>query len=128
MRKPKMEVIRFIENDIVAASSLNQPLSFTLSKFGNGVGGDGIATYNSQDYTLSSSTDVENFLGVIGKYTAGISATSGGAGQSLRNTLKTEANAQGTGAGGAWNGTYVYNEDATWTAGEKTYRGVFYKQ
>lgn len=122
MTRPTMEVIRFKESDIVVASGAG----FSNSKFGNGVAGDGVVTYNGTPYAMSSYDAVSSFLGVLagdGIRNAGIS--NGSTTQSLRGVLEVEAS---RGAGAGWNGSYVYDSTATWNNGTTDLRGVFKKQ
>ena len=130
MRKPVMEVIRFVENDIVVASGGGRGIvsqSFDLTGCTGGVPGDGSLTYNGVVYPLSSTGNVDTFiraLGADGISNAGIS--NGTSTQSLKHTLNAEVN---RGANNWYDGTYVYDSSATWTNSNNTVlNGVFIRQ
>ena len=60
MNAPKMETVRFEENDVIVASGAgNDKYSMFVSKFGNGTTGDGSIKYNGTTYSG------DNLLGVM---------------------------------------------------------------
>ena len=116
MRKPVMEVIRFTESDIVVASNgarrMAEP-TLSLTGFSGGSPADGVASFNGEDYVMSSHTAVTSLVKALngsGISNAGIST--GGKAQSLRATLKFEVD---SGARYFYDGDYVYEPSATWT-------------
>jgi len=129
MKKPEMEVIRFKERDLVVASNgrhIVTTSSIDLSGCSGHVPGDGTVTFNGVVYPISSYSDVSVFIEALrdsGISNAGVST--GGKPQSLRATLRTEAD---SGARNFYDGTYVYDPSATWTLGDDTYYGVFIRQ
>jgi hypothetical protein len=126
MRKPKMEVIRFTESDIVVASgSRRMATSFSLTNVNSGgIAGDGIARYNNSDYLLNSKDAVNTFISALGVSDAGIDNGRIRAPQSLVGTLNVEAT---KGTIGNWDGTYTYDPNASWTNKDgDTFQGVFF--
>ena len=126
MRKPKMEVIRFTESDIVVASgSRRMATSFSLTNVNSGgIAGDGIARYNNSDYLLNSKDAVNTFISAMGVSDAGIYNGRIKAPQSLSGTLNVEVN---RGVTGNWDGTYTYDPSASWTnKNGDTFQGVFF--
>lgn len=131
MKRPEMTVIRFVENDIVVASSsgrrmMTQSFDLTGCYGRERVRSDGALTYNGVVYSLDSTDNVDSFisaLGASGIKNAGIQ--SGAAQGSLRNTLNYEVS---TGAKNYKDGTYVYDPSAIWNNGNQDLYGVFIRQ
>ena len=111
----EMKVVRFGNEDVIATS-----VRFTAGNFGNSIAGDGYAIFNGTTYTFSSKAAVADFVNALGVTNPGISAN--GTTQSLTKTFGVEAE---SGAGKKWNGSYLYDPDATWGDGNL---GVFKKQ
>ena len=89
-----------------------------------GKAADGIATFNGTEYAINSFDAINTFIGAMGVSDAGIS--NGGKPQSLLGTLKAEVR---TGVKGNWDGSYVYNANASWINDKnREYFGVFYRQ
>ena len=126
MERPKIEVIRFNENDVIVASSgLRGAPTITMSRFSGGTPKDGTVQYNGNSYSIASKDDVSTFLSALrnnGIRNAGIS--NGASTQSLRNTLGYEV------SDGArnWDGTFVYDSSAKWNNGDVDLFGVFIRQ
>ena len=113
MRKPEMDVIRFKEEDIVAAS--NEGFQMTIREFANHNAKDGTVTFNNQTYTIDSQASIDSVFaalpsGITSDTQIYITPT---VSTSLGNGFQAEANLDGKHAGGAtateWNNTFVYD-------------------
>lgn len=127
MNKPVMEVIHFVDNDIVAASNGGiKSASISLSRFSGSIPKDGTVQYNGTSYNITSYDDVNSVLSALnnnGISNAGIS--NGKKTQSLKHTLRNEVD---PGVRGDWNGTFVYDSTAMWNNGDIDLFGVFIRQ
>ena len=110
MKKPEVDVIRFKEEDIVAASNFRM----TIDKFGNQKQKDGIVTFNNTTYIMDSE---ESVINAIKAMPAGITSDTqvyitNTVHTSLWNGFQAEANLDGNHPGGAtagqWNNTFEY--------------------
>ena len=110
MKKPEVDVIRFKEEDIVAASNFRM----TIDKFSNSTAKDGIVTFNNKTYIMDSEASINNAInampgGITSDTQVYITDTIH---TSLWNGFQAEANLDGNHAGGAtakeWNNTFEY--------------------
>ena len=109
MRTPKMDVIRFKENDVIVASG-TAANTMTWSNFGDGIAQNGIVSYNGQSFTIRSAGDNASLYDALSSI--GVKRST-----EIDNKETTQimyfilaSEVKNTGVEStAWNGTYAWN-------------------
>ena len=110
MKKPEVDVIRFTEEDIVAASNFRMK----IEQFANQTQKDGMVTFNNTTYIINSEESINNAIkamsgGITSDTQVYITDT---VHTSLWNGFQAEANLDGNHPKGAtaqeWNNTFEY--------------------
>lgn len=106
MNLPEMDVVRFKEADVLAAS----PISMNWSKFGDGTKANGEVKYNGDTYYITSNSNVSTFINALSDIGANgntsISVDGSYYGHTVSSILNKEVN-DGL-QSSDWNGTFIY--------------------
>ena len=106
MRVPKMDVVRFKENDVIVASG-GLPNFMKITGFNDSTPGNGTIKYNGVTYNKSNYLDLINLLTDQPDYDSYVKY------QGMSETIfKLFKRSDGTSAAGYVDGTYVWDASA----------------